>query len=368
MSRAVLLVAAFCAALLPIDESRSAVAAASGTAALSATAPAKAKAVKKKKARAPARIPHPGQAEFAQELAKDPVAKQRNLTRAAIEKALDKAQYQQSIIDAITRPAEGKPWRAYRPLFLTDKRIAEGVAFYAQEREALEKISAKTGVPPEVIVAIVGVETFYGRNTGKYKELDALATLAFHYPPRSGFCRDELKQLFLLQGPQFPFALNELSGSYAGAMGLGQFMPSSIAKYGVDGDGDGKIDLWGSRDDALASIGNYLKGYGWAANAPIADPAQVTIDAELVLTPTLTPTSSVAELARLGYVAPAARERATPATLITLDGEKGAEYWIAYQNFYVISRYNRSPLYCMAVMQLAQAIAAAAGEKTAGPP
>ena len=339
---------------------------------MSAVAPAKAKTKPKpkhhKQAKAPPPIAHPGQAEFAQELAHDPAAKERKLTRAAIEKTLARAQFQQSIIDAITRPAEGKPWRAYRPLFLTDKRIAEGVEFYQSERAELEKIAAKTGVPPEVIVAIVGVETFYGRNTGKYKELDALATLAFHYPPRAEFFRGELKQLFLLHGPHFPYKLDELSGSYAGAMGLGQFMPSSIAKYGVDGDGDGKIDLWGSREDALASIGNYLQGHGWAANAPIADPAQVTVDAELVLPPALTPSSSVAELAKLGYVAPAAREQATPATLVTLDGEQGAEYWIAYQNFYVISRYNRSPLYCMAVMQLAQAIAAASGEKTAGPP
>jgi membrane-bound lytic murein transglycosylase B len=368
MSRAVLLAAALCAALAPIDESRSAVAAVSAADAMTAAASAKTKPHPKKKAKAPPRIPHPGQAAFARELAKDPSAKQRKLTRAAIEKTLDRAQFQPAIIEAITRPAEAKPWRAYRPLFLTDKRVAEGVAFYAQEREALQKISARTGVPPEVIVAIVGVETFYGRNTGKYKALDALATLAFHYPPRSEFFRSELKQLFLLQGPHFPFALNDLSGSYAGAMGLGQFMPSSIAKYGVDGDGDGKIDLWASRADALASIGNYLQGYGWAANAPIADPAQVTVDAELVETPTLEPRRSVGELARLGYVAPAAREQALPATLITLDGEQGAEYWIAYQNFYVISRYNRSPLYCMAVMQLAQAIAAGAGDQTAGPP
>src|SRR5262249_50238316 len=151
-----------------------------------ATTHAKKKPVK----REPPPIPHPGQAEFVRELAREAKAAKVELSSSAIDQALKRARYQQSIIDAITRPAEAKPWRSYRPLFLTDKRIAEGIAFYDSERPALEAIGARTGVPPEVIVAIVGVETFYGRNTGKYKELDALATLAFHYPPRSGFFRD----------------------------------------------------------------------------------------------------------------------------------------------------------------------------------
>lgn len=363
MSRAVLLLAALCAAFLPIRTQGAAV---SGAAALAAAPATHAK--KKPVKREPPPIPHPGQAEFVRELAHDAKAAKVELSSRSINATLKRARYQQSIIDAITRPAEAKPWRSYRPLFLTDKRIAEGVAFYNAERVELEAIGERTGVPPEILVAIVGVETFYGRNTGKFKELDALATLAFHYPPRAEFFRGELKQLFLLKGPHFPYALDELSGSYAGAMGLGQFMPSSIAKYAVDGDGDGRIDLWGSRADALASIGNYLHGYGWAANAPIADPAQVTIDAELVETPTLEPRTSLADLAKKGYVAPGARDPALPAALVTLDGEAGAEYWIAYQNFYVISRYNRSPLYCMAVMQLAQAIAAGANPATASRP
>jgi membrane-bound lytic murein transglycosylase B len=223
-------------------------------------------------------------------------------------------------------------------------------------------------VPPEVIVAIVGVETFYGRNTGKYKELDRARDARVPLPAARRFLSRRAQAAVPLAWAAVPVRAGRPVGLVRGRDGPRAVHAELDREVRVDGDGDGKIDLWASRADALASIGNYLKGYGWAANAPIADPAQVTVDAELVTGTTLEPRTSVGELARLGYVAPAAREQALAATLVTLDGEQGAEYWIAYQNFYVISRYNRSPLYCMAVMQLAQAIAAAANDKTAGPP
>jgi membrane-bound lytic murein transglycosylase B len=301
---------------------------------------------------------HPGADAFARELAAEAGKTHPALNERAIRRALAGAHFQQSIIDAMTRPAEAKPWKDYRPLFLTGARIAAGVAFYQSERATFDTLAARYGVPAEVIVAIVGVETYYGRNVGKFHELDALATLAFHYPPRQEFFRAELKQLFLLQGPSFPYKLNDLTGSYAGAMGIGQFMPSSIAKYAVDGDGDGKLDLWHSHPDALASIANYLVGYGWVRDAPIADPAILAPDASASDGTSLEPKSTVGEFAAAGAKPELERPADLPANLLGLDGAGGREHWLTYRNFWVISRYNRSPLYCMAVHQLAQAIAA----------
>jgi membrane-bound lytic murein transglycosylase B len=323
-------------------------------------------------AHASAKSEHPGAKAFARELAKEAHATHPELSAQAIGSTLARARYQQGIIDAITKPAEAKPWKDYRPLFLGQKRIDEGIAFYRAERDTLEALGAKYGVPPEVIVAIVGVETFYGRNVGKYKALDALATLAFHYPPREAFFRSELKQLFLLRGPGFPYQLDELVGSYAGAMGMGQFMPSSIAKYAIDGDGDGRIDLWRSRPDVLASVANYLAGYGWERGAPIAEPAVLPdgMDVAPLETQGLEPKSSVGALFALGITSERERPPELPASVLGLDGESGREHWLTYRNFYVLSRYNRSPLYCMAVHQLAGAIAAgvAAEPKPAAAP
>jgi membrane-bound lytic murein transglycosylase B len=312
---------------------------------------------------------HPGAQAFASEVAKEAGAGRPALTAAAVRRTLAKAHYQQSIIDAITRPAEAKPWKDYRPLFLGQSRIDQGIAFYRAELEPLTTLSARYGVPPEIVVAIVGVETFYGRNLGKYKELDALATLAFHYPPRQDFFRSELKQLFLLQGPSFPYKLEELTGSYAGAMGMGQFMPSSIAKYAVDGDGDGQLDLWRSRPDVLASVANYLAGYGWERGAPIADPAAVPdgMDVSTLEAQGLDPRSSVGALMQAGITLGTERAPDLPASLLGLDGAEGREHWLTYRNFHVLSRYNRSPLYCMAVHQLALAIAAGAAQAPGAP-
>ena len=270
---------------------------------------------------------------------------------------LDNANYQQSIINAITKPAEGKPWKDYRPIFMTADRINSGRNFYAEHRGELQRVSAATGVPPEYIVAIIGVETSYGKITGSYRVLDALYTLGFFYPRREEFFRSELMQLFALSREQ-KLDLNTLKGSYAGAMGWGQFMPSSYRKFGKDGDGDGQANLIASPRDAFASIANYFIGHGWKPGTPPFVRAVASAEAQSFVPENFEAKYSLAELAAKGYKPADAGAPNLPATLLTLEGANGPEYWIGYQNFYVITRYNRSPMYAMAVHQLAQAIAA----------
>jgi membrane-bound lytic murein transglycosylase B len=298
------------------------------------------------------------QREFAADLATKNGLKQKDVLDI-----LAKAKYQQSVIDAITRPAEAKPWKDYRPIFVTDRRVAEGVAFYRANEALLKRMEAEYGVPASIIVTIIGVETSYGRVSGKYHVLDALSTLAFHYPPRQDYFRSELRQLFLLRGPNFPYAPDELMGSYAGAMGWGQFMPSSVAQFARDGDGDGKIDLWNSLPDIFASIANYFVAHGWQKNGPVAVRAVVAENARAVTPANLEPVYPLQQLVEWGYSIPQKKSDAkldpmSPATLVTLEGEDGPEIWITFENFYTISRYNRSPLYSLAVYQLSEAIAA----------
>jgi membrane-bound lytic murein transglycosylase B len=270
---------------------------------------------------------------------------------------LDQARYQQSIINAITKPAEGKPWKDYRPIFMTADRINSGRNFYAEHKGELDGVAAETGVPPQYIVAIIGVETSYGRVTGSYRVLDALYTLAFFYPRREEFFRGELAQLFALAKEE-KLDLNTLKGSYAGAMGWGQFMPSSYRRFGKDGDHDGKRDLIAEPRDAFASIANYFVGNGWKSGTPPFVPAVAQPDAQPFVPDTYEAKYSLADLAAKGYRPADASAPDLPATLLTLEGANGPEYWIGYQNFYVITRYNRSPMYAMAVHQLASAIAA----------
>lgn len=278
---------------------------------------------------------------------------------ALVEGALGEARYQQSIINAISRPAEAKPWKDYRPIFLTSDRIRDGRAFRAEHDEALRQVEADTGVPPEMVVSIIGVETFYGRITGSFRVLDALYTLGFHYPPRQDFFRSELGHLFALVEEQ-GLDINEIKGSYAGAMGWGQFIPSSYRAYARDGDGDGRIDLFGSLPDVFASVSNYFAEHGWKAGEPIALRARVDDDATGFVPDGYTPTYTVGSLAEEGYHPPEAMDPDTPASLVRLEGVDGEETWMVFGNFYTITRYNRSPLYAMAVMQLAEEIAAGA--------
>lgn len=285
---------------------------------------------------------------------------------------LAQAEYKQSIIDAITRPAEAvKPWREYRTIFLTQARIDGGVAFYRDNRAALDRVAAQTGVPAEYVVAIIGVETFYGRNTGSYRVVDALYTLAFDHPKRAPFFAGELAQLFALTAQEPQLDPLTLKGSYAGAMGMGQFMPSSYRLWAKDGDGDGRRDLLTHKPDVFASIANYFVVHGWQSGGPVVARAAFDPAAAEFVPENLEPAHSLQGLAQRGYrpqpgeplPADAANEGAT---VVNFDGDAGREHWLGYRNFYVITRYNRSPMYAMAVHQLAQAIRAGADAPVAG--
>ncbi|TKR30505.1 lytic murein transglycosylase B [Luteimonas gilva] len=278
---------------------------------------------------------------------------------AFVRSVLAQAQYQQKIVDAMNRPAEAvKPWRDYRPIFMTDARIEGGRAFYAANRDALDRIAAETGVPAEYVVAIIGVETSYGKITGNYRVVDALYTLAFDYPKRAPFFAGELAQLFALGKAEPQLDILALKGSYAGAMGMGQFMPSSYRLWGKDGDNDGQRDLLTHLPDVFASIANYFVVHGWQRGGPVVARAERAADAADFVPDGLDPVYPLADLAARGYRPQSGEPTAEGATLLSMDGELGKEYWLGYRNFYVITRYNRSPMYALAVHQLAQAIRA----------
>ena len=287
-----------------------------------------------------------------------------------IESVLANAEMRESIIKAMSRPAEAKPWRDYRPIFISQARIDGGQAFMARHRDALARVESRTGVPAEIIVAIIGVETSYGANTGSYPVIDALYTLAFAYPRtgdpaktdrenrREAFFRGELAQLFAL-GNEQRLDVTTLKGSYAGAMGWGQFMPSSYREFAADGNGDGRIDLFNSTDDVFASIANYFveKG-GWTRGGPVTVRAMRAPDARDFEPEGLYPDMTVAQLGGMGYRPMAASIAPDePALLINLDGVSGREHWLGFDNFYAITRYNISKHYAMAVYQLSEAIA-----------
>lgn len=270
----------------------------------------------------------------------------------------------QAILDAISRPAERvKPWKEYRPMFLTEARIARGVDFWRQHEAALARAEREYGVPAQVIVAIIGVETFFGRNTGNYRVIDALSTLGFDYPPRADFFRKELREYLLLAREQQIDPLT-IKGSYAGAMGLPQFMPSSFRAYAVDFDGDGHINIWTDPDDAIGSVASYFKRHGWTAGQPVVSRATVQgAQVDKGLSPGLDPVMSLGELRALGWASHDALRADLPVTAFRLEGDQGPEYWIGLNNFYVITRYNRSVMYAMAVHQLSESLVQARGFK-----
>lgn len=300
---------------------------------------------------APALAEHPGQAQLVAEVARD-----TGKSPAELNALLDGARFQQGIIDAISRPAEAKPWKDYRPIFLTRRRIDEGVAFYLRHRALLEQIGSRYGVAPQYIVAIIGVESFYGRITGSYKVLDALVTLGLYYPPRAAFFRSELKALLELPANHLAGPLDTLTGSYAGAQGWVQFMPDSIRDFAVDADDDGRIDLKASLPDIFASVANYFAQHGWVSGAPVAVRAQRQASAKVVEITDTRPRWTLQQWEAWGYAPMQALDPATMTSLQILQGEHGEECWFTFQNFYVITRYNRSPLYALAVSQLADAI------------
>lgn len=267
----------------------------------------------------------------------------------------------QKIIDAISRPAEGKPWFEYRPIFVTKTRIDEGVKFWNENEATLLAAEEKYGVPPEIIVAIIGVETRYGRHKGGYRVMDSLSTLAFAYPERGEFFRSELEQYLLLAREE---KLNpmDIKGSYAGAMGKSQFISSSYRNYAVDFDGDGKRDLWNNNADAIGSVANYFKRHKWQPGGAVAAPAIVGSNhIQLLVKEGYKPHSTVSELRQRGVTAKSKVDPEALGALIELKQAAGHEYWLGLNNFYVITRYNHSPLYAMAVHQLGQAIIAKRG-------
>jgi peptidoglycan lytic transglycosylase B len=285
------------------------------------------------------------------------VAETRAFSKHQLRKILKAAQSQPAIIEAMDRPAErSKPWSEYRPIFLTERRIREGTDFWLAHRRALDQASIRSGVAPEYLAAILGVETYYGRLTGSYRVLDALATLAFDYPARAKFFRDELEQFLLLTRDS---GLDPLSvkGSYAGAMGAPQFMPSNYRRYAVDAEADGHINLWTDWPDVCESVGNYLKEHGWNAGEPVLSEASVTPDKASDLDGrTLALSETVGSLRTKGVNFDSTLAENAPALLIALDDTDGTHWRVGYNNFYVITRYNHSALYAMAVFELATAV------------
>lgn len=284
------------------------------------------------------------------------MAGQHGFDRTALRALFDRVNLSPEVLSAISRPVESKPWYKYRPIFVTSARTHAGSTFWRHNSRLLEQAERRYGVPSQVILAILGVETFYGRHMGNHRVADALATLAFHYPPRARFFRGELEQLLLLSREQQLDPLS-LRGSYAGAMGLPQFISSSYRHYGVDFDGDGVIDLWNNTGDAIASVANYLKSHGWEVEQPVAVRAHITSRAYArFLDKRLEPSVDIRTLKQAGIIPESGIDGNPLAVLIPLETETGYEYWLGLKNFYVITRYNRSPLYAMAVYQLSEAI------------
>jgi membrane-bound lytic murein transglycosylase B len=282
---------------------------------------------------------------------------------AEIEQLLKGSEFRDDIIAAITKPAEAKPWYEYRPIFLKPDRIEGGVKFWRENEALLDSVSREYGIPPEIIIAIIGVETRYGKFTGRYRVLDSLATLAFGYPPRAAFFRSELEQFLLLSREESVDPRGAI-GSYAGAMGQPQFISSSYRRFAIDGDGDGKRDLWNSNADVIASVANYFKIHGWQAGEPITLRAEVdgAPDLQRFVDAGMKPSIPLRDLQAAG-VRPLDNtptiDPGTLSSLIKLDAGDHDEYWLGLNNFYVITRYNHSNLYAMAAYQLSREIVAA---------
>ncbi len=282
---------------------------------------------------------------------------QHNFDSKSLRDLFDQATVSQSILDAISKPAEKRlPWYKYRNIFLKQKRINEGVDFLIRNRKKLKAAEEQFGVPPEIITAIIGVETFYGRIAGSYRVVDALNTLAFYYPKRSNFFRSEFEQFLLLTREQ-GFDPLSLKGSYAGAMGMPQFISSSYRHYAIDFDGDSIIDIWDNPNDAIGSVANYFAEHGWKRGKPVA--AMVEVDGDKyksVLSKGLEPDINESDLKQLGIRSNSIFEKNEKLKLLEYEQENTNEYWLAHKNFYVITRYNHSHLYAMAVYQLASEI------------
>jgi len=275
---------------------------------------------------------------------------------AEVRKIISQAKYQPSIIEKMNKPAEKKmEWHQYRPIFMKDDRINAGVDFMLKNKATLAKVSEDTGVPAEILASIIGVETFFGRNKGNYLVLDALYTLAFAFPKRSTYFTSEL-EAFILLGQSEGLEITQIKGSYAGAMGFCQFMPSSYKAYAKSFDPGGNRDLVNSVDDAIASVGNYLKVHKWKTGESVAINMTALPTAQKVAMNGLKPNQLVSYFEDLGYTSDVPIDVNMKAAWIELEGLNAPEYWLGFNNFYVITRYNHSAMYAMAVFQLAEAI------------
>jgi membrane-bound lytic murein transglycosylase B len=297
------------------------------------------------------------------------MATERGFNAATLKRLFGQVQYQPKVIEAITRPVVAPPtWYEFAPRFLAPARVEAGVNFWRAHEAALVRAQEEFGVPPEIIVAIIGVETYYGRYPGTYRVLDALTTLAFDYPRRAEFFRSELKQFLLLAREERIDPL-EPRGSYAGAIGLPQFMPSSIRAYALDYDSDGEIDLATDAEDAVGSVAHYLARHGWQRGQPLMSPALIEnaeIDAVLRrLDAGLSEWRTLDAWEQDGVTAFELPDNIgpDPVALLMLEEDGGAVYWIVFRNWYVLTRYNRSRLYASAVVALSQALKEAAAER-----
>jgi membrane-bound lytic murein transglycosylase B len=287
----------------------------------------------------------------------DEMVAKHGFDREELVSVFSQAERREDILELMRKPAEKTlEWHEYRKIFLTQSRVQGGVTFWNQNVQLLEKAEKELGVDAQVIVAIIGVETRYGRNTGRHRVIDALSTLAFDYPPRSKFFRGELEQ-YLILAREEDIDLLSATGSYAGAMGYGQFIPSSYRNFAIDFNGDGKRDLWNSPADIIGSVANYMKVHRWTHGTTVATRATVTGDAyQAVLEQGLEPHFRIDKLRNAGIGPQTPVPDDSLAALIELQNADGPEYWLGLNNFYVITRYNRSPLYAMAVYQLSEEI------------
>lgn len=270
----------------------------------------------------------------------------------------DEVEFLPELIESISRPAEKtKSWQEYRAIFLTPKRIAAGVLFANQHKELLDRVEEELGVPKKVLLGILGVETSFGKIQGRYEVINSLYTLAVGYPPRSNFFREELINLFYLCREQ-DFSISSIKGSYAGAMGAPQFIASSYRNYAIDGNGDGKIDLFNSWDDVLMSIGNYLNKNGWDPTKDIM--SKINIDTRLkeeLASNTIKPKRNIGDLVALGIPLDSKLDQTQKAQIIYLEGEQSKNTSIVgLHNFYVITTYNRNVMYALTVLELGESI------------
>jgi len=279
-----------------------------------------------------------------------------------LEAVFSRARREDGVLAAMqAQPRQLDSWEAYRALFVNERHVKAGLEFWNENRAALARARARYGVPEEIVIAILGVETFYGRNTGRWRVIDALTTLAFDYPPRAQFFRGELEN-YLLFVRDLEIDVFSVKGSYAGAIGIPQFMPGSYLRYAVDFDGDGTTDLRGNAADAIGSVANFLRGHGWRRGEPVQRRASVSgAGYEALVSSSLLPSSTIGALRAAGVVARGpALPPDMPAMLLRLDTpERPADFRVGLQNFYVLTRYNRSPFYALSVADLGDALRAA---------